>query len=206
MSIRYLPRFYFHVPLSITFGSSACTASNCLLSCGFCGFAFSRLVVISSIVLIWRVQRYAFFLRFVASRREIFQILQIFNLVESLSRLGRMSELFCSRCSEISVICLSKLKNAFSPPRILFSLLPPAELRSSSARLARPRTRGGRLLYQSLREKSFKSFKIIFIFVWFVGFGLSAFLLRTSAIQASLMALGLSSVLPRKVHSFSRVS
>jgi len=59
--------------------------------------------------MISRVQRYALFLRFVTSRREIFQILQIFNLVESLSRLGRMSELFCSRCSEISV-CLSMSK------------------------------------------------------------------------------------------------
>ena len=35
---------------TFTFGSSAYTASNCLFSCGFCAFAFSRLVVISSCV------------------------------------------------------------------------------------------------------------------------------------------------------------
>ena len=132
-----------------------------------------------------------------------YRFLTLLNLSRDSAEWASSSALAARR---FPLFCLSKLKNAFSPPRILFSLLPPAELRSSSARLARPRTRGGRLLYQSLREKSFKSFKIIFIFVWFVGFGLSAFLLRTSAIQASLMALGLSSVLPRKGHSFSRVS
>ena len=53
----------------------------------------------------------------------------------------------------------------------------------------------------SFGQKSFKSHQIIQIFCYlldlfrFVRFGFLAILLRTSAIQASLMALGLASVL-----------